>query len=257
MAAARRGWSWTTSTRKVGLGLLDSVLERSNWPSSALYNDAYRIATLNIGLPCIRIAGLIQAPRKPGRPRDPRLDEALLECGLAVILERGYHAATVTEIARRAGVGTPAIYRRWPTKVEFAIDLMVRVSEPEPILETGSIRDALVSFVTLRLRTWSAPLFRQLVFPALLEAQAKGPMATQMGERFVLYRQAMAARIRRSVESGELRSDTNPDRLIDVLMGTITTPLLFFQDVPGIEEAPSIVDQILSGYSSHSQVPNR
>jgi AcrR family transcriptional regulator len=178
----------------------------------------------------------------------------LLECGLTVMLERGYHATTVTEIARRAGVGTPAIYRRWPTKVEFAIDLMVRVSEPEPIPETGSIRDDLVSFMTLRLRTWSAPLFRQLVFPALLEAQAKGPLAIRMGERFSEYRQALAARIRRSVESGELRSDTNPDRLIDLLMGTIAMPMLFFQDAPTLEDAESIVDQVLSGYSAHGSL---
>jgi AcrR family transcriptional regulator len=192
---------------------------------------------------------LTNEPRRPGRPRDPRLDEALLECGLAVILERGYHAATVTEIGRRAGVGTPAIYRRWPTKVEFAIDLVVRVSEPEPIPDTGSIRDDLISFMALRLRTWSAPLFRQLVLPALLEAQAKGTLATEMGNRFTQYRQALGTRIRRSIESGELRIDTNPDRLIDLLMGTITMPLLFFQDVPAVEDAPSIVDQVLSGYS--------
>jgi AcrR family transcriptional regulator len=178
----------------------------------------------------------------------------LLECGLAVMLERGYHATTVTEIARRAGVGTPAIYRRWPTKVEFVIDLMVRLSEPEPIPETGSIRDDLISFMALRLRTWSAPFFRQVVFPALLEAQAKGALAIQIGERFVQYRQALAARIRRSVESGELRSDTNPDRLIDLLMGTITMPMLFFQDVPTTEEAQSIVDQVLSGYAARHQL---
>ena len=203
---------------------------------------------------CIRIAGLTEVPRRPGRPRDPRLDEALLECGLIVMLERGYHATTVTEIARRAGVGTPAIYRRWPTKVEFAMDLMVRLSEPEPIPETGSIRDDLVSFMALRLRTWSAPFFRQVVFPALLEAQAKGTLAIQIGERFAQYRHAMAARISRSVGSGELRSDTNPDRLIDLLMGTIAMPMLFFQDVPSVEEAQSIVDQVLSGYSPHSRL---
>jgi len=196
-------------------------------------------------------------PRRPGRPRDPRLDEALLACGLAVILERGYHAATVTEIARRAGVGTPAIYRRWPTKVEFAMELMERVSEPEPIPETGSIRDDLVSFMALRLRTWSAPLFRQLVFPALLEGQAEGTLAIQMRERFIQYRQALGARIRRSVESGELRSDTNPDRLIDLLMGTITMPMLFFREVPTPEDAQSIVDQVLSGYSVHGRVVDR
>jgi AcrR family transcriptional regulator len=216
-----------------------------------LYNDADYIATLNIGSHCITIGGLINELRRPGRPRDPRVDEALLECGLAVILESGYHGATVTEIARRAGVGTPAIYRRWPTKVEFAMELMARVSEQEPIPDTGSIRDDLVSFIALRLRTWSAPFFRQLVFPALLEGQGEGTLATQMRERFIVYRQALGARISRSVESGELRSDTNPDRLIDLLMGTITMPMLFFRDVPTVEDAQSIVDQVLSGYSAH------
>jgi AcrR family transcriptional regulator len=168
-----------------------------------------------------------------------------------VILERGYHGATVTEIARRAGVGTPAIYRRWPTKVDFAVDLIVRLSEPEPIPNTGSIRDDLVSFMALRLRTWSGPLFRQLLFPALLEGQSKGTLAMQIGGRFIQYRQeALQARIRRSVESGELRADTNPDRLVDLLMGTIVMPMLFFQDMPSVEDAASIVDQVLSGYSA-------
>jgi AcrR family transcriptional regulator len=169
---------------------------------------------------------------------------------LAVILEFGYHGATVTEIARRAGVGTPAIYRRWPTKVEFAMELMVRMFEQEPIPDTGSIRDDLVSFMALRLRTWSTPFFRQLVFPALLHGPAEGTLATQMRERFIGYRQALAARIRRSVESGELRSDTNPDRLIDLLMGTIAMPMLFYRVVPAVEDAQSIVDQVLSGYSA-------
>ena len=111
--------------------------------------------------------------------------------------------------------------------------------------------------MALRLRTWSTPLFRQLLFPALLEGQAEGALATQIRERFIEYRQALGARIRRSVESGGLRSDTNPDRLIDLLMGTITMPLLFFQDVPTPDEPQAIVDQVLSGYSAHDLVPRR
>ncbi len=63
--------------------------------------------------------------------------------------------------------------------------------------------------------------------------------------------------LRGQVESGELRSDTNPDRLIDLLMGTITMPLLFFQDVPTPDEPQAIVDQVLSGYSAHDLVPRR
>src|ERR1700681_1371283 len=107
--------------------------------------------------------------RRPGRPRDRRLDEALLEAGLAVFLEAGYSAASLAEIARRAGVGTPAIYRRWPTKADMAIDVVEHLAEAEAIPDTGSIRDDLVAFMTLLLRTYRTHLFRKLFIPLVME----------------------------------------------------------------------------------------
>src|ERR1700694_3098908 len=175
--------------------------------------------------------------RLPGRPRDPRLDDALLDAGLESMLEHGYHATTLTEIARRAGVGTPAIYRRWPTKAHLAMDLVVRVSEPEPIPDTGSIRDDLVAFMVLRLRTWASPIFRQLLVPLFLEGVVKGSVAEEVRESFIGYRIQLLARLHGSIAAGELRADTEPNRLVDLLMGTIVMPMLFFQDPPGVDDA--------------------
>jgi AcrR family transcriptional regulator len=191
---------------------------------------------------------MVKTGRRPGRPRDRRLDEGLLEAGLAVFLEVGYGAASLAEIARRAGVGTPAIYRRWPTKADMAIDIIVHVSEVEPIPDSGSIRDDLVAFMALRLRTWRTPLFRKLVVPVLMEGSREGTLATDIGLRFLDYRKALEARIARAIEAGELHADTNPGRLIDFLMGTIMMPLLFFLEVPAVDEAAVIVDQVLSGF---------
>ena len=197
-----------------------------------------------------------EAPRRPGRPRSARLDDALLEAGLAVILEHGYHGATFTEIARRTASGTPAIYRRWPTKAALAIDIVEQVSEQEPIPDTGSIRDDLVSFMTLRLRTWTTPVFRQLLLPVLVEGRTGGALAAEVEERFLGYRRPLAARIRRSVDTGELRADTKPGQLIDILMGSIVMPLLFFQDPPAVDEAGKIVDQVLSGFVPRDTIPD-
>lgn len=187
--------------------------------------------------------------RSPGRPRDPRLDDALLQAGLEVIIERGYHAATLTEIARRAGVGTPAIYRRWRTKAELAMDIMLRATQPEGVPDTGSIRDDLVEFMVRRLQTWATPIFRQLVFPVILEGHVEGALAAGVREQFVGFREAFAARVGRSIEAGELGPQTNPNRLVDLLMGTVAVPMLFFQDLPAEGEAGSIVDQVMSGFS--------
>jgi len=186
--------------------------------------------------------------RKPGRPRNKGLDEALLQAGLAVFLEAGYSGATLAEIARRAGVGTPAIYRRWPTKADMAIDIVAHVSEAEAIPDSGSIRDDLLAFMALRLRTWRTPLFRKLVVPVLMEGNREGALASHIGTRFLDYRKALEARIARAVQAGELRADTNPGRLIDLLMGTITMPLLFFLELPAVDDAAVIVDQVLSGF---------
>lgn len=194
--------------------------------------------------------------RGPGRPRDHRLDEALLDAGLAVFLEAGYSAASLAEIARRAGVGTPAIYRRWPNKADMAMDVVEHVAVPEPIPNTGSIRDDLVEFMKLRLRTWSTPLFRKLVFPLLMQGTHEGSLGIEVGVRFADYRKALEARIGRSIEAGELRAGTIPSRLIDLLMGTITMPLLFFQQPPAVDEASAIVDQVLSGFGARDRGPD-
>lgn len=196
-------------------------------------------------------------PRRPGRPRDPRLDGALLDTALAVFLERGYHNTTFTEIARQVGVGTPAIYRRWPTKADLALDVIERVNEPEPIPDTGSIRDDLVEFMRLWLDTWATPIFRQLLLPLVLEGVAEGSVAAEVRERFVAYRRLLDTRLRRSISAGELRADTDPTRLLDLLMGTVTVPLLFFQDIPPSGAAESIVDQVLTGFATPAGASDR
>jgi AcrR family transcriptional regulator len=186
--------------------------------------------------------------RHAGRPRDPRLDEALLRCALEVFLELGYHASTFSEIARRAGLGTPAIYRRWPTKAAIAMDLFDRQRDIGQIPDSGSVREVLIEFTRHRLRTWRTLFFHQVALPLLLEAQADPALGAAFAQRFAEYPTAILTRLRRGIEGGELRENIDPNRLLDLLMGTIALPLLFGQEVPLESEAGSIVDQVLTGF---------
>jgi AcrR family transcriptional regulator len=187
------------------------------------------------------------AQTHPGRPRDARLDEALLTSALEVFLERGYSATTFSEVARRAGVGTPAIYRRWPNKAAIAIDVFVREMGETPIPDTGSIREDLVEFLRFRLRQWRTPIFHQVVLPLLMEGLADPAVERALGGRFAAYRKPVADRIRRACDAGQLRSQVDPTRLLDLVMGTVAMPLLFDQPLPEESEAESIVDQVLIG----------
>ena len=183
-----------------------------------------------------------------GRPRDPEVDGALLDSAEEVFLERGYHATSLAEIARRAGVGTPAIYRRWRTKADVAIDIIRRAAEPAPIPDTGSIRRDLVTFLRQRIKLFGGDLFHYVLMPLATEPA----LAETVRDSFIDYRQPLERRIAGAVESGELRPDVNPSRVIDVLMGSILTPLLFSAPLPGRADAESIVDQVLEGFGAAS-----
>lgn len=189
---------------------------------------------------------------KAGRPRDPHLDEALLQAAYEVFLDRGYQHASLSEVARKAGVGTPAIYRRWPTKAAMAVDVMERAaSRPDPIPDTGSIRDDLAELFRARVRLFGSALFHRMAVPVMLEASADNHLDEQIRQRFVAYRQAnVLARIRGAIASGELRADTDPVRLLDVLHGPITMALLFSQPLPDASQAQEIVDQVLDGFAA-------
>ncbi len=173
-----------------------------------------------------------------------------MRAALEVFLERGYVGTSLSEVARRARVGTPAIYRRWPTKAALAIDVVVQEQKEEPIPDTDSIRDDLVEFMRLRIQIFRTPLFQQVMAPVLLEAAAEPRLKETIGDRFVDYRKPLLARLRNAIDSGELRAETEPGRLLDLLMGTVSMPLLFAQPLPQESDSESIVDQVLAGFAA-------
>ena len=188
--------------------------------------------------------------RAAGRPRDPHLDEALLTAAREVFLARGFQHASLAEVARHAGVGTPAIYRRWRTKADMAIDVVEQHLRPDPIPDTGAIRADLVQFVRQRIVQWSSPLFQQVLLPVVVEAFCDPSLAERVGRRFLAYRQPrVVARIAKAVAAGQLRSDTDPGMLADLLNGPIMMPRLYSQPLPEVEDAETIVDHVLEGFA--------
>lgn len=76
-----------------------------------------------------------QPAASPGRPRDPRVEGAVRAAVLELLTDGGYEAVSFKEVALRAGVGQPTVYRRWGTKaelVEFAIFAVAEWSPPPP-----------------------------------------------------------------------------------------------------------------------------
>ena len=68
-------------------------------------------------------------PVKRGRPRDPAVDQAILDAARMVLARKGFTGTSMDEIARQAGVGKDTLYRRWKSKEELVLHLLSGISE--------------------------------------------------------------------------------------------------------------------------------
>ncbi|WP_290051886.1 TetR/AcrR family transcriptional regulator [Amycolatopsis solani] len=82
-----------------------------------------------------------------GRPRDPVLEQAILDAAVDVVVERGFAAAKLDEIARRAGTGKAAIYRRWAGKTALVIAAAQHLQADLSIPDEGTLREDLLGCV--------------------------------------------------------------------------------------------------------------
>ena len=63
-------------------------------------------------------------PRSGGRPRDPKLAEAIILATRTLLVRDGYSRMTLGDIAAEAGVSRPTLYRRWANKLDLVADAL-------------------------------------------------------------------------------------------------------------------------------------
>ena len=85
-----------------------------------------------------------------GRKRDDDRTAAILEAAGELLMEQGVDAFTVQDVAKRAGSGTGAIYRRWSTK-EALIAEAIRAMPEADLPETDDAYEDLRSAIQLKL----------------------------------------------------------------------------------------------------------
>ncbi|MFD6856886.1 TetR/AcrR family transcriptional regulator [Rhodococcus sp. NPDC060090] len=81
---------------------------------------------------------------------DNSVEDRILDAARSCLLDFGLRRTTLAEIARRAGVSRPTVYRRWPDTDSVLADLLtreIRAAIPDT-RGVGPIRPLLVSAVT-------------------------------------------------------------------------------------------------------------
>ncbi|WP_280260498.1 TetR/AcrR family transcriptional regulator [Nocardia abscessus] len=147
------------------------------------------------------------------------IDLAILDAARACVQEFGVRRTTLTEVARRAGVSRPTVYRRWPDTGALVAELLVRelrgiVAETMPA--AGSARARLVEGVVAgAAKVRSNPLFGKIfrTDTDLMLTYVFGRLGRNQRALIELF----AAGIREGQQDGSIR-DGDPERMATMLL---------------------------------------
>ena len=81
------------------------------------------------------------------RPRDPELDQKILDTFRMLAERDGLANVTISAIAKESGVSRPAIYRRWPSHAALMFEAQTSRSVEGGFHDGGSFRLELVDAV--------------------------------------------------------------------------------------------------------------
>lgn len=185
--------------------------------------------------------------RRPGRPRDPAADEAIISAVVDVLTELGFGGFTVEEVAARAGVGKATIYRRWSTKEELVLAAAERVMVQVEPPDTGSLRDDLVGWYWEKFRDKAATTSDRLMGQVIVEATVNPELKKLLGRFIEGRRQTIAAIVARAHDRGEIDASTDSRLLMDLVAGALLHRSLFGDKALHRKEVERVVDAGLAG----------
>ncbi|WP_327097687.1 TetR/AcrR family transcriptional regulator [Nocardia vinacea] len=177
----------------------------------------------------------------PGRPRDPQLDAQVLSATQELLVSAGYQATTIAAVARRAGVVTTSIYRRWPSKralVEDAIFALDEFNHPDP---SGDLRADLLAWTRLFLAASAHPAARSAIPGLLSEYHNDHDSYRRLLDRGELpTRAALQELLTIAADSGQAAPDCDADAVFELLRGAT----LFRALTHGTDDADAFCAQI-------------
>lgn len=177
-----------------------------------------------------RHSGQSTAEQRPGRPRDPAVDTAILTAAREVFVARGVEATSIEAVAQRAGVTRLTIYRRYRDKQELLLHMLTTSrDEPIPDLEAEQLTlDALTELLT---RVLAGPQKQQLLLRVAGAAADHPELIRAFWQRFVQpRREELAALLVRMQQAGRLDRRADPDTVLDIAAGAIIYHLLLRPD---------------------------
>lgn len=183
--------------------------------------------------------------RPPGRPRDPHVDQAILDAATAILAEGGLRALSVTAVARRTGIARATVYLRWPTRAELLGATAKAAVGGEPYRMTGELEADIRGMGEFLHRTVSGPGFIR-VFPELVEAVLGEPSAANL-EDIAPNRPNLATETRAAMVAGRVEAGLDEDLPFDLMLGGVITYILANRTAPPMAYMDQLAEVVLRG----------
>ncbi|WP_280461959.1 TetR/AcrR family transcriptional regulator [Nocardia carnea] len=161
------------------------------------------------------------APATTGRPRNTRIDGAVLAATRELVAEAGYTDLTFRAIAERAGTSVPAIRRRWKSKAHLVHEAVFPIDIAAGPAGDDSLAGVLRTIVTRCVAVVGSPAGRRatpgliselMVDPALEKELSARLRAGVWGD--------LAGRFAGPIERGEARPDLDISLCVETVFGT-------------------------------------
>jgi len=193
-------------------------------------------------------------PSRSGRKGRPPSEmaashDAIMDAVYGLLQEKSVRDLTMEEVAKRAKVGKPTLYKWWPTKATLVLAMLcerMAVNLDKPMGETAEM--------SLRLRVrrlmdvFNGP-FGKIVAGLIAEGQSEPAVLQEFFDRWVSPRRnATIADLQRGKDAGELRPE--PELLNDAIFGAIYYRLLLRSGPLTRRFGEELVEQVIRGHRS-------
>ncbi|WP_419795985.1 TetR/AcrR family transcriptional regulator [Streptomyces mexicanus] len=135
----------------------------------------------------------------------------------------GYARMSIEGIARRAGVGKTAVYRRWRSKLHLVLDIVSALAvQGLPAPDTGSLQSDLRLLYEVTSRALRHPVASQIL-PDLQAEAARNPDMAEAVQRALRDGQESVASsiLAAAADRGEIRAGLDRDLALDLISGPL------------------------------------
>ncbi len=188
--------------------------------------------------------------KQRGRPRNEAANIKVLKAARELMAEGGIAAVTVEELAARAGISRPTIYRTWPNAKAVAMAALIEATPVAPeAVSGGTVRHELKRTIKGLVAAFSTPAGRSAA-----ELIAAADHSTEIAKAFrhqllLRARERVLAVLRDGVQRGTIRKRLDLEVAADIVMAPVFFRLMVGHQALRSDFADMIVEQALEGLS--------